>query len=421
MVRRAVPGTDGPLAAGRTRAGVGAAPPPIRTPSPTCCACRPPRERQPWWRRPDRRPGRRRRSSLRTHSRSGAGRWPTTGWSDERGPRRRRGLPGRVRPVLDRRRFDCCSATAAPNRSSPRSTATAMTTAATGGTGARPPVADQPARRGAARDGGVRRRRAGDDRPARELCDWLAAASNPDGGLPFALPVPDPAASAPFWSGADPGSNLQITAIVAATAHRVAAVDPAVGGHAWLARATEYCLAAVRDLGSDAHAMVLAFAAQLLDAAAPAHPEAAELVESLRPHVPADGLLHVAGGADDEFMRPLDFAPLPGGPGAHAVRARAGGRRARAARGRPAARRRLDRRLRQLLPRGHPGVARAPHGAGARACFGPTAFSEHPLGAGAAILRFPVVPHRRPRTGTVRSSNLVLERPTRGREREDTP
>jgi hypothetical protein len=60
--------------------------------------------------------------------------------------------------------------------------------------------------------------------------------------------------------------------------------------------------------------MVLAFAAQLLDAAAPTSPEAAELVETLRPHVPADGLLHVAGGADDEFMRPLNFAPLPGGP-----------------------------------------------------------------------------------------------------------
>src|SRR4051812_3569415 len=29
-----------------------------------------------------------------------------------------------------------------------------------------------------------------------ELCDWLAAVSNADGGLPFALPVPDPAASA---------------------------------------------------------------------------------------------------------------------------------------------------------------------------------------------------------------------------------
>jgi hypothetical protein len=149
---------------------------------------------------------------------------------------------------------------------------------------------------------------------ASELCDWLSRTSNPDGGLPFALPVPDSAACAPFWVGADQASSLQITAIVAATAHRVATADPALAGHPWLARATEYCLAAVRGLGPDPHAMVLAFAAQLLDAAAPTSPEAAELVETLRPHVPADGLLHVAGGADDEFMRPLNFAPLPGGP-----------------------------------------------------------------------------------------------------------
>jgi hypothetical protein len=149
---------------------------------------------------------------------------------------------------------------------------------------------------------------------AAELCDWLADASNIDGGLPFALPVPDPAASAPFWLGADPASSLQITAVVAATAYRVAAADSAVAAHPWLAAATEYCLAAVRDLGAEPHAMVLAFAAQLLDAAGRADSVAADLVEALRPHVPADGLLHVAGGADDEFMRPLDFAPFPGGP-----------------------------------------------------------------------------------------------------------
>jgi hypothetical protein len=150
---------------------------------------------------------------------------------------------------------------------------------------------------------------------AEELCDWLAGATLPDGGLPFALPVPDPAACAPFWTPADSAtSSLQITAVVTAVAHRVAAADPAVAGHPWLARATEYCLRAVRELGTEPHAMVLAFAAQFLDAAAPVSSEAGELVEALRPHVPADGLLHVAGGAEDEFMRPLDFAPLPGGP-----------------------------------------------------------------------------------------------------------
>jgi hypothetical protein len=150
---------------------------------------------------------------------------------------------------------------------------------------------------------------------ARELCDWLTGVTNPDGGLPFALPVPDPAASAPFWVSAAPESSLQITAIVTATAHRVAATDPAVAADPWLTGATGYCLGAVRDLGPEPHAMVLAFAAQLLDAAAPTTPGAADLVDALRPHVPADGLLHVAGGADDELMRPLDFAPFPGGPG----------------------------------------------------------------------------------------------------------
>jgi hypothetical protein len=148
-----------------------------------------------------------------------------------------------------------------------------------------------------------------------ELCDWLASVTLPDRGLPFALPVPDPAACAPFWASADgTESSLQITAVVAAAAHRVGAADAEIADHPWLNRATAYCMAAVGDLGPDPHAMVLAFAAQLLYAAAPTTPGAADLVDALRPHVPADGLVHVAGGAEDEFMRPLDFAPFPGGP-----------------------------------------------------------------------------------------------------------
>jgi hypothetical protein len=151
-----------------------------------------------------------------------------------------------------------------------------------------------------------------------QVCDWLASVTLPDGGLPFALPVPDPAACAPFWAQADPAaSSLQITAVVAATAYRVAAIDPAVAQHAWLTRATAYCLGAIGRLGADVHAMELAFAVQFLDAAGragAASEEARSLLERLAPLIPADGLLHVTGGAADEFMRPLDFAPLPGGP-----------------------------------------------------------------------------------------------------------
>src|SRR3954466_5374146 len=150
---------------------------------------------------------------------------------------------------------------------------------------------------------------------ARELCDWLAAVSLPDGGLPFALPVPDPAACAPFWASADSSrSSLQITAIVAIAAYRVAAFDPAVAAHPWLARATEFGLTTLDGMDTAPHAMELAFAVQWLDAAAARTPDAARLVDRVRSWVPAEGVLHVDGGADDEFMRPLDFAPMPGGP-----------------------------------------------------------------------------------------------------------
>jgi hypothetical protein len=127
--------------------------------------------------------------------------------------------------------------------------------------------------------------------------------------------VPDPAACAPFWAGADgTSSSLQITAVIVATAARVAVHDPAVAGHPWLARATAFCLDAIAAPGDAPHAMELAFAVQFLDVVAATQPRAVQLVNALGRHIPPDGLLHVTGGADDEFMRPLDFTPFPGGP-----------------------------------------------------------------------------------------------------------
>ncbi|TFV67906.1 UNVERIFIED_ORG: hypothetical protein E4P37_02125 [Bacillus sp. AZ43] len=150
---------------------------------------------------------------------------------------------------------------------------------------------------------------------AMELGDWLASVGLPDGGLPFALPVPDPAACAPFWVGADPTvSSLQITAVVAGAAHHAATRIPALAEHPWLTTATDHCLRVVADLPAAPHPMELAFTVQFLDAASRTRPQAAEALERLRAWVPADGVLHVTGGADDEFMRPLDFAPFPDGP-----------------------------------------------------------------------------------------------------------
>ncbi len=148
-----------------------------------------------------------------------------------------------------------------------------------------------------------------------ELCDWLAAASLDDGGLPFALPLDDPAGCAPFWAGADPTvSSLQITAVVAAVASRVGAHDPAVAGHPWLAGATGFCLRAIETIDREPHALALAFALGLLDAVHDSEPVAPEQMARLGEHVPADGVVHVGGGTEEEAMRPLDFAPAPDRP-----------------------------------------------------------------------------------------------------------
>ncbi|MEJ3657292.1 hypothetical protein WEH80_30445 [Actinomycetes bacterium KLBMP 9759] len=147
------------------------------------------------------------------------------------------------------------------------------------------------------------------------LCDWLATVALPDGGGPFALPIDDPAGCAPFWAGADhTTSSLQITAAVVANAHRLARHDPAVAAHPWLARATRYCLDAIRALDGSPHAIELMFAMHVLDAVHAEHPEADELIAQLGKHIPADGVLPVAGGKPDEVLRPLDVAPTPDGP-----------------------------------------------------------------------------------------------------------
>ena len=148
-----------------------------------------------------------------------------------------------------------------------------------------------------------------------ELCDWLSSVSLPDGGIPFALPIPDPAGCAPFWVGADSSvSSLQITAVVASMAHRVAAHDMKVARHPWLDGATAFCLRKIKALGLKPHALELTFALQLADLVVDSQPEAGLLLERLGKLIPPGGVMHVAGGAVDEAIRPLDFAPFPDRP-----------------------------------------------------------------------------------------------------------
>lgn len=136
------------------------------------------------------------------------------------------------------------------------------------------------------------------------LLDWLDQVSLDDGGLPFALPIADPRASAPFWASADPTeSSLQITAAVAAQAHRAARWDAAIHSHAWLKRATAYCFDQIRLIDRRPFAYVLLFSLQLLDVVASENAQARELLAHLMQFVPADGALPVDGGADGETVR----------------------------------------------------------------------------------------------------------------------
>ena len=148
-----------------------------------------------------------------------------------------------------------------------------------------------------------------------ELCDWLQRHTLADGGLPFALPVGDPAGCAPFWVQAGPRtSSLQVTAQVAANAHLLGHHQPDVAAHRWLATAGEHCLEAIRGIDGAPHAYELLFALRFLDAVAERVSDAYILLEQLGRYLPADGSMGVEGGAEDELLHPLDFAPHPERP-----------------------------------------------------------------------------------------------------------
>jgi len=148
-----------------------------------------------------------------------------------------------------------------------------------------------------------------------ELCDWLAGHTLADGGVPLALPYPDTVGSAPFWTDADPTvSSLQMTAQLAAQAHRLARRRADVADHPWLAGATTYCLDAIDRIDEAPHAVELLFVVRFLDAVAYHAPAARPLLEKVARFVNHDGPTPVAGGAADEVLHLLEFSPYADAP-----------------------------------------------------------------------------------------------------------
>jgi hypothetical protein len=152
---------------------------------------------------------------------------------------------------------------------------------------------------------------------ARRLFDWLGSITLPDGGLPFALPIPDDeaAGTAPWWLAADPAeSSLHATAMLAGVAHRVSGHQADLRGHAWLDRATDFCLRKIAEMDGEGHAIELLFVLWFLDAVHDVVPGAAAELRRLGTFLPPSGTLPVEGGVEGEAIRPLDFAPEPGRP-----------------------------------------------------------------------------------------------------------
>jgi hypothetical protein len=148
-----------------------------------------------------------------------------------------------------------------------------------------------------------------------ELCDWLADHTLADGGVPFALPYSDTAGSAPLWSDADATvSALQMTAQLAAQAHRLARHRGDVAEHPWLATATSYCLDAIDRIDEAPHAVELLFVMRFLDTVGDHTPRARQLLDRLARFVVSDGPTPVTGGAADEVLYLLDFAPYAQAP-----------------------------------------------------------------------------------------------------------
>ncbi|ADB48718.1 hypothetical protein [Conexibacter woesei] len=147
------------------------------------------------------------------------------------------------------------------------------------------------------------------------LCDWLATATLPGGGLPFSVAGAAGPGTARWWAGADPGvPSLHITAAVAGHALRAAAHDPTVAAHPWLAQVTDWTLERIAAQEQPGHAYELKYTLQFLDAALGARPEAEGLMERTAAFVPASGELAVAGGVEGEKLRSLEIAPLPDRP-----------------------------------------------------------------------------------------------------------
>lgn len=147
-----------------------------------------------------------------------------------------------------------------------------------------------------------------DDPMVGRACDWLAAHSTPEGGVPFVLPTVRDEPCAPWWQAPDdPPASVVPTAAIAGLLH--------AGGveHPWVATATAYCWQAIEampEISPYEARSVLPFLDHVPDQL-----RAERAYHRIARFVLDGGHVALDPAATGEVHWPLDFAPRPGGFG----------------------------------------------------------------------------------------------------------
>jgi hypothetical protein len=135
-----------------------------------------------------------------------------------------------------------------------------------------------------------------------DAATWIANIADPDGGVPFVTPACAAYPHAPWMVPSDGGSHL--TFAIAGALWEAGSSEP------WLQGATEWCWARLErpdELGP----YFVKFSLDFLDAV-PDAPRAHATIDRLRSRIDADGSMSVAGGTENERLRPLTLSARPG-------------------------------------------------------------------------------------------------------------
>jgi len=143
-----------------------------------------------------------------------------------------------------------------------------------------------------------------DDPMVGRACEYLAAITTAEGGVPFVLPGPAAHPHAPWWEAGDaPPASLNPTAAIAGILHRNHARHP------WLDGATAFCWERLERLErSDAYEMrtVVTFLEHVPDRA-----RAEAAFARVAPMILDQGMVALDPATEGETHSPLDFAPAP--------------------------------------------------------------------------------------------------------------